>query len=50
MLKITRLSNLVLKALGANNNKVIKDDGSKIDKTVRNSFKSKRIKNYKSKV
>lgn len=45
MLKIT---NLGLKKLGINNNKVVRDNG-KINKIVKNLFKSKKLKNTKSK-
>ena len=49
MLKMTRLLDLALGRLGANDNEVV-GGSSKADETIKNLSKSKKLKNTKSKI
>lgn len=50
MSKIFILLNYTLKKYEINDNKVVGDDKSKVDEIIKNLFKSKKLKNIKSKV
>ena len=47
---IIKLFNLILKVFEINNNKIVKNNNSKIDKIVKILFKSEKSKNIKSKI
>lgn len=47
---MTGLSNLFSKVVKTNNNEIVKDNGKKADKIVKNLSKLKKLKNTKSKI
>lgn len=49
MLKINKLSDLILRVFKANNNEVFEGSSSRINETIKNLFKSKKLKNHKFK-